>query len=184
MAGVIDVAAYALGNLARKQQHLGEEHDLASSSAHANRQRRASACLCVQEVKTRLAYVTRRKLHKAKREQQKKLKALEERRQVCCLIVHGTALQLKSDCAFVRHYAGVLLLLYSLIVVATSMTVNMHLLHLHVCSPASSRLVSSAVSSSQGAFVEYVSLKVAQVFLVLRAVSCPGAKAVKKHFEA
>ena len=96
MAGVIDVAAYALGNLARKQQHLGEEHDLASSSAHANWQRRASACLCVQEVKTRLAYVTRRKLHKAKREQQKKLKALEERRQVCCLIVHGTALKHKG----------------------------------------------------------------------------------------
>lgn len=35
----------------------------------------------IQEVKTRLAYVTRRKLHKAKREQQKKLKALEQRRQ-------------------------------------------------------------------------------------------------------
>ena len=35
-----------------------------------------------QEVKTRLAYVTRRKLHKAKREQQKKLQALEARRQV------------------------------------------------------------------------------------------------------
>jgi hypothetical protein len=95
MASVVDVAACALGKVARKRQHLGEEHDLASCSAHANWQRPASACLCVQEVKTRLAYVTRRKLHKAKREQQKKLKALEERRQVCCLIVHGTALQHK-----------------------------------------------------------------------------------------
>ncbi len=85
MASVVDAAAYT----------LGEEPDLASRSAHANWQRRASACLCVQEVKTRLAYVTRRKLHKAKREQQKKLKALEERRQVCCLIVHGNALQQK-----------------------------------------------------------------------------------------
>ncbi len=109
MASVVDVAACALGKAARKGQRLGEEHDLASSSAHANWKRRAAACLRVQEVKTRLAYVTRRKLHKAKREQQKKLTALEERRQVCCLIVHGTALQHKVRLS-ICHYAGVLLL--------------------------------------------------------------------------
>ena len=112
-------------------------------------------CVCVQEVKTRLAYVTRRKLHKAKREQQKKLKALEERRQVCCLIVHGLHYSTKSGCAFVSHYAGVLLLLRSLNVVAKSMTVNIHLLHLCIftCIKSAPRVLSSAVSRSQGAFV-------------------------------
>ncbi len=137
----------------------------------------------MQEVKTRLAYVTRRKLHKAKREQQKKLKALEERRQVCCLIVHGTALKHKGRMSICKALCWSTIAV-SLSVVATSMTVNMHLLHLHISSHASSWLRSSVVSSSQGAFVEYVSLKVAQVFLGFHAVSCPGAKAVKKHFEA
>lgn len=95
MASLFDVTACELGKVARERQRPGEDHALASSSAHASRQRPAPAYLCMQEVKTRLAYVTRRKLHKAKREQQKKLKALEERRQVCCLIVHGSALQHK-----------------------------------------------------------------------------------------
>lgn len=36
----------------------------------------------MQDANARLAYLTRRKQHKAKREQQKKITALEDRRQV------------------------------------------------------------------------------------------------------
>ncbi len=46
MAGVVDVAACALGKVARKQQHLGEEHDLASSSAQTGRGVHQHACVC------------------------------------------------------------------------------------------------------------------------------------------
>ncbi|DBA69233.1 TPA: hypothetical protein ACH3X2_012978 [Trebouxia sp. C0005] len=52
----------------------------------------------IKEVKTRLAYVTRRKLHKAKREQQKKLKALEERRQ-------SLVLGQKQSKSVLKHHA-------------------------------------------------------------------------------
>lgn len=61
----------------------------------------AAKCLRAQDVKTRLAYVTRRKLHKAKREQQKKLQALEQRRQVCAL-----AMQDITPCESSVSFAG------------------------------------------------------------------------------
>ena len=73
----------------------------------------AAQCLCAQDVKTRLAYVTRRKLHKAKREQQKKLQALEQRREVWMPATQGiTSCQNSVNFAGVES-CGAVLLLYS-----------------------------------------------------------------------
>ena len=74
-------------------------------------------CLCAQDVKTRLAYVTRRKLHKAKREQQKKLQALEQRREVYTLATQGIKMTswpvITVLMLLVWSYAGAILQSYS-----------------------------------------------------------------------
>lgn len=72
------VAALVFGTVAAAG-YFGYQHSRSGQKSSAAQIEDLDAK--IKEVKTRLAYVTRRKLHKAKREQQKKLKALEERRQ-------------------------------------------------------------------------------------------------------
>ncbi|KAL3153275.1 hypothetical protein ABBQ38_011623 [Trebouxia sp. C0009 RCD-2024] len=60
---------------------FGYRHQQSGQNNRSPAAQLADVDVKIQEAKTRLAYVTRRKLHKAKREQQKKLKSLEARRQ-------------------------------------------------------------------------------------------------------
>lgn len=61
--------------------YFGYQHQRSSPGSTSRADQIADVDAKIKEVKTRLAYVTRRKLHKSKREQQKKLRILEERRQ-------------------------------------------------------------------------------------------------------